>query len=352
LETDTIEAGAAQLAGTLLESRRLAAPVTAESGEIVHTIRGALMAHNLNDTVPHVQAVDFAAQFFVAPSATVAVTYGAATHVGNVRDNNEDHFAVIHRFRSQHMLATNLPRENLHAFRDEAYAFVVTDGLGGAAGGELASRLVLEEAWELSAQASSWIMRFSDLSAQQVRKRLDAYATRMHERLIKLAESNPRLEGMGTTWTSAYVTGWDAVLAQVGDSRAYLLRDGNLRQLTRDHTLAQELVDRGVDRDKTERFRNVVTNTFGGKTTETRVDVDHVKLQNGDRLLLCTDGLTELVAETKIAEIISRADSPQPAVNALIKAALDAGGNDNITVVLAAFHEVKNKENAGEETSV
>lgn len=308
------------------------------------------MSHNLTDTVPHVQAEDFASRFFVTPSATVAVTYGAATHIGNVRDNNEDHFAVIHRFRSQHLLATNLPRENLHAFRDEAYVFVVTDGLGGAASGELASRLVLEEAWELSAQASSWVMRFKDLSTQQIRERLDAYAAKMHEKLIKLSESNPRLEGMGTTWTSAYITGWDAVLAHVGDSRAYVYRDGTLRQLTRDHTLAQELIDRGVDRDKTKRFRNVVTNTFGGKTTEAKVDVEHITLQNGDRLLLCTDGLTELVSEPKIAEIIRMAESPQPAVSALIKAALDAGGQDNITVVLASFHEVKSGENAGEKT--
>lgn len=299
------------------------------------------MSQNLRDTVPFLAADDFASRFFVTPSASVGVTYGGATHVGNVRDNNEDHFSVIHRLRSQHFLLTNLARENLPAFRDEAYAFVVADGLGGAAAGELASRLVMEEAWELSAQASSWVMKFHDLSAQQIRERLDAYVARMHEKLVKLSEGNPQLEGMGTTWTSAYTAGWDAVLAHVGDSRAYLHREGELCQLTRDHTLAQELADQGIERERSDRFRNVVTNTLGGKRSEAIPDVEHIALQSGDRLLLCTDGLSDLVSDQQIAEIVRTVETPQAACDALIAKALKAGGKDNVTVVLAAFSEVK-----------
>jgi len=295
---------------------------------------------DLKDTVHLEVQEDFASRFFVEPSVGIAVSYGGATHVGNVRENNEDHFAVIHRFRSQHLLLTNLPRENLPNFRDEAYAFIVADGLGGAAAGELASRLVMEEAWELSAQATSWVMKFHDATSQQLRERLEAYTTRMHEKLLKIAEENPRLHGMGTTWTSAYVLGWNAIIAHVGDSRAYLFREGNLRQLTRDHTLAQALADLGVAQEKIDSFRNVLTRTLGGKHNEAVPDAEHVVLQDGDRLLLCTDGLSDQISDADIAAVLGKVSAPQAACDALIAAALKAGGRDNITAVLAAFEKV------------
>lgn len=299
------------------------------------------MSQRLSDTAPFVAPEDFASRFFVGSSPAINVTYGGASDIGNVRDNNEDHFAVIHRFRSQHMLLSNLPRENVPAFRDEAFVFVVTDGMGGAAAGELASRFVMEEAWDLSGQASSWVMRIHDISSQQLQERLDAYASRMHEKLIRLSKDDPKLDGMGTTWTSAYVVGWDAVLAHVGDSRAYLYRDGELKQLTRDHTLAQELEDRGVARENTERFRNVLTNSLGGKHSEAIADVQHLTLEHDDRLLLCTDGLSDQVDKNMVVQILKKADTPQSACDMLISAALKAGGKDNITAIVAAFRRAE-----------
>ena len=299
------------------------------------------MARHLGDTATFTTGGDFASRFFVPPAPALDVRYGGATHPGKVRDNNEDHFAIIHRCRSQHFLSTNLSRENLPAFRDEAYGFIVADGLGGEAAGEMASRLVMEESWELSAQASSWIMKFSGMPDQQVRKRINAYAARIHERLKDAARDNPKLEGMGTTWTSVYVVGWDAILAHVGDSRAYLFRDKTLKRFTRDHTLAQELLDRGVPPEMTTNFRNVVTKTFGGERDEVIPDVEHFVLQDNDQLLLCTDGLTDCVTEEEIIKILEAGKIPDVTCDDLIAKALEGGGKDNVTVVLATFHEVK-----------
>lgn len=299
------------------------------------------MARNSDDTAIVATGGDFASRFFVPPAPPMDVRYGGATHPGKVRDNNEDHFAIIHRCRSQHFLSTNLSRENLPAFRDEAYGFIVADGLGGEAAGEMASRLVMEESWELSAQASSWIMKFSGLPDQQVRKRINAYAARMHEKLKETARENPKLEGMGTTWTSIYVIGWDAIVTQIGDSRAYLFRGKTLERLTRDHTLTQELLDRGVPPEMTTNFRNVVTRTLGSEQDEVIPDVDHLVLQDGDQLLLCTDGLTDCVSEEEIVKILEARTTPDETCDALIAKALDGGGKDNVTVVLATFHEVK-----------
>lgn len=295
----------------------------------------------MEDTATFSTQGDFASRFFVPPPEPVNISYGAATHQGKVRSNNEDHYAIIHRSRSQHFLSTNLEREQLPAFRDEAYGLIVADGIGGAAAGELASRLVMEGAWELSAQASSWVMRFSGLSDQEVRNRINAYVAKIHERLLSVANANPKYERMGTTCTSAYVVGWDAIIAQIGDSRAYVFRDGKLRRLTRDHTLAQELQDRGVAPEMTQNVSHVLTRTLGGAAEEAVPDVEHVSLRDGDKLLLCTDGLSDFVSSNEIVDILVAHASEDDACDALIAKALDAGGKDNVTVVLASFNRVK-----------
>lgn len=299
------------------------------------------MSTNLEDTIADVADQGFASRFFVEPAAAIAVQCGGASHVGRVRANNEDHFAIIRRSRAQEMLLSNLPASAFSPIASAAYLFIVADGLGGAAAGEWASRLALQKAWDLAGQATSWIMKFHDLSAQQVRERADAFATEMHRALLEYGQRDPELSGMGTTWTSAYIVAWDALIAHVGDSRAYLARRGELRQITRDHTLAQVLIDTGVPPEQTRRVRHVLTNTLGGSSEAVSPDVAHVALESGDRLLLCTDGLTELVSDREIAEVLSRTLQAQAACDALIEIALNHGGKDNVTVVLAEFTETQ-----------
>jgi PPM family protein phosphatase len=280
---------------------------------------------------------EFAGQFFVPTPVPVRVQFGGTSDVGRVRKNNEDHFAIIRRQRSQEIMLSNLPAGVFPPSTDTSYCFIVADGMGGAAAGEWASRLALQTAWDLAGQASSWVMRFRDLSAQQIRERAEAFASGIHQTLLEYGQADAELYGMGTTWTSAYVVGWDALLIQVGDSRAYVFRRGELCQLTRDQTLAQELIDNGVPPEKTRGVRNILTNTLGGKRDSVTPEVEHLVLEDGDRLLLCSDGLTELVSDQEIGEIVGSTSPPQAACDALVQSALNHGGKDNVTVLLAEF---------------
>jgi protein phosphatase len=160
----------------------------------------------------------------------------------------------------------------------------------------------------------------------------------MHRTLREMGEADPDLAGMGTTWTSIYVVGCNALLVQIGDSRAYLWRKQAIRQITRDQTLAQVLIDTGVPAEKTVGVRHILTNSLGGKSDVIVPRVGHVHLKDGDRLLLCTDGLTDQVSSNQIAEVLNSPLGPQAACDALVRLALDHGGKDNITVVLAEFH--------------
>jgi protein phosphatase len=152
------------------------------------------------------------------------------------------------------------------------------------------------------------------------------------------AEAQPQLFGMGTTLTACYSTGPALFVLHAGDSRAYLFRGGALRRLTRDHTLSQEMIDAGSaepESDAEMDQRHVLTNWVGGGSV--KVDVEHHQLADGDRLLLCTDGLTDLVSEVEIAALLDAHPRPDDACRALVDRALDCGGFDNITVVLAYY---------------
>jgi len=140
--------------------------------------------------------------------------------------------------------------------------------------------------------------------------------------------------------TAARTVGPDAFIGHVGDSRVYLFRGGSLQQLTRDHTLAQQLVDAGAIPSVSAASRymqNMLVNCLGARKREVHVEVHHLGLSDGDRLLLCTDGLTDLVADDQIAQILARDAAPDDTCRALVDAALDRGGKDNVTVVLAKY---------------
>jgi protein phosphatase len=286
----------------------------------------------------------FAAEFFVPPSSPINVDFGAASHIGLARSSNEDHFAVFRRIRAHEVVLTNLAQDDIVVASDEdeifghiltTYLLVVADGMGGAAAGETASRVAIQRAFDLTDQASSWVMRLRSLAAQQIQERIDAYVAEIHRTLRAMGEADSNLAGMRTTWTSSYIVGWDAVIVQIGDSRAYLSRRGDLRQITRDQTLAQALIDCGIPPEETRHANKILMNTLGGRTVSTVPDIVHLALEHADRLLLCSDGLTRHVSDSEIAEVLGGTLLPQAACDALIKIALDRGGKDNVTVVLA-----------------
>jgi protein phosphatase len=265
----------------------------------------------------------------------VSVTFAARSHPGHVRPNNEDHYLVIERRRTRSVLLTNLPEGFLRPADDVAYVLAVADGMGGAAFGELASMLALRSGWDQSPQAIKWTWIINDREIEELKERIELIFQRIDESLKEHARQEPDYAGMGTTLTGAYTVGPEAFIGHVGDSRAYLYHEGTLTQLTHDHTLAQQCLDAGLVPSRT--WHHVLTNCLGASEQGVHVDFHHVRLADNDQLLLCTDGLTDAVGRDEIAGILGQNASPEETTKHLVDRALQRGGEDNVTVVLARY---------------
>ena len=270
------------------------------------------------------------------------VDLGAISHQGLVRENNEDSFLVMKFGRSLENLLTNLDKELLEQnYVMSGYGMLVADGMGGMAGGDVASRLALSKLLELIIDTSDWtlaLQRQKDVTT--VLERMTDRFLQIDEVLRKEADIDRTLQGMGTTLTVAGALGSDLIIGHVGDSRAYLLHEDKLTQLTTDHTLAQALIDAGVARpdDPASRsMRHVLTAAVGSLGDQIDPQVQRFKLSGSDKLLLCTDGLTEMVDDETIAQVLSEAKSAQDACQDLVDLSLAGGGTDNVTVVIAHF---------------
>jgi protein phosphatase len=244
--------------------------------------------------------------------------------------------------RSLENLMTNLDEDLFEpAYFMRGYGLLVADGMGGMAAGDVASRLALSKLIELIVDTSDWTL------ALQRHQDVTTVLERMTERFLQIddilrseADRDQTLRGMGTTLTVAGALGNDLIIGHVGDSRAYLLHEGKLKQLTTDHTLAQALIDAGVanpDDPASRSMRHVLTAAVGSLGEQIDPQVLRFKLHDGDQLLLCTDGLTETVDDATIGQILREAKSAQTACQDLVDLALSGGGTDNITVVLARF---------------
>ncbi len=289
------------------------------------------------ETVEFSFSPSFADSFFAGTQDPIVPEFGSATHKGLVRLENQDHYAIVERSRSQVVLDTNMPTDDLPDMLEKTHLLVVADGMGGGAFGKLASRLAIRTVWELAGRASNWIMKFTDEDSLEVRKRLDAYSQRVQQEFQERQLENPKYSRMGTTWTSAYLVNQHVLIAHLGDSRAYLWDGKSLRKLTRDQTVAQDYIDGGVPAEAVKQFRHVLTNCFGTCEEEATFDFHHVQIQAKDVLLLCTDGLTELVSENEIRTAVETMSNPQTTCDQLLQSALDRGGTDNITIILTRF---------------
>jgi len=274
-------------------------------------------------------------------ASQVRVDASGLSDRGKVRTENEDHFLVARVGRSLDTLLTSLPSGEVpERFDETGYVMMIADGMGGAAAGEMASRMATSTLVNIFLDVPDWIMKLDDDSAGKVMRRAVGYYQKVDTALADMARADPQLRGMGTTMTVGYSIGRDLFVFHVGDSRAYLFRDGKLRQLTRDHTHVQKLVDAGMitrEEAATHRLRHVLTNAIGGKEKAIDVDVLRLELADGDRLLLCTDGLTEVVDDDEIADVLGRGKAPEIVCRSLVDLALERGGPDNVTVVTARF---------------
>ncbi len=282
-----------------------------------------------------------AAGLTAAAQQTMKVEFGASSHVGKVRAMNQDHYSIFRVARSLDVLSTNLPGGEIPQKVEEfGYAMVVADGMGGMAGGERASILAIQTGIRLVLEAPKWALKIDEQEALQLIDRMRVYFQQVDATLIRETLHDPSLTGMGTTLTVAYSVGNHAFVVHAGDSRAYLLRDGRFRQITRDHTLAQSLADAGkipAESVGAHSGRHVLVNFAGGPRRGIEPEVGTLELMEGDRLLLCTDGLTGMVTDPEIVAVLNKHHDPKLAAQALIERALDKGGRDNVTVLIARY---------------
>jgi PPM family protein phosphatase len=261
----------------------------------------------------------------------IRVVLSAQTDLGRTRDHNEDTFLVADLTKGTTELVTGSaligPRGSL---------FMVADGMGGAAAGEVASAMATDiifrhllSTWSTSNEASG------DEFTLRIREAVEL----ANERIHGYAREHPDVRGMGTTATVVGVFGSRLHLAQVGDSRAYLIRQGSAVQLTKDQSLMQRLIDAGEMTEEqaaqSER-RNIILQALG-PDPRIRVDVTYQDLSRNDVLVICSDGLSGQVRREEIAEAVTGARDVDAAASRLIDLANDRGGPDNITVVVVRF---------------
>ena len=232
------------------------------------------------------------------------VSIGAKTDVGRVRKGNEDAMLV------------------------DAPLFVVADGMGGHLAGDVASATAVET-----------IKRNAAEQPPLEPSHLESYVRAANKAIWEKALEDTQLQGMGTTCTLLFLDGATAHIAHVGDSRAYLLRDGEFSQLTEDHTLVERMVREGkLQRDEAARHpqRSIITRALGVES-DVEVDLSTFEVTEGDRVLLCSDGLSSMVNDAAIESILRDATGAEGAADGLVQAALEAGGEDNVTVVVLDF---------------
>jgi protein phosphatase len=264
------------------------------------------------------------------------VDFHGQTDPGKVRPTNEDHFHIVQFGRYLRTLASSLPAgEAREEVGDPGYAFAVADGVGGRAGGEVASRLAVSLLIECALRTPDWILGREDHLLAKV---LDRFAERfraVNSGVLTRSESEPGLRGMGTTLSVALSRGDDLLVVHLGDSRVYLLRRERIHRLTHDHTASQPAGD-PAEADAY-RFRRVLTRAIGMPQTGGDPDLYHYKLEDGDRVLLCTDGLTDMVDDWTIGRELGKAAATADACRTLVELALERGGRDNVTVVVASY---------------
>src|SRR5438552_1233956 len=263
----------------------------------------------------------------------VRIQVSAKTDLGKTRDHNEDRFLVADLTRGEAPLQAPV-RE--HDVGERGTLLIVADGMGGAAAGELASQMAADSIYDQMIR--TWRSE-KEATPQRFAYRLKESVEVANGQIHSYAKAHPEVRGMGTTTTAVGILHDHVYLSQVGDSRAYLIRNGQAVQLTKDQSLMQRLVEAGElteeEAARSER-RNIILQALG-PDPKVKVDLTYQEVRKGDILVLCSDGLSGQVKKEEIAEIVTRERDLQAACDRLIALANERGGPDNITVVIARF---------------
>jgi protein phosphatase len=264
------------------------------------------------------------------------------TDTGKVRRNNEDQFLIADLNKSMLIHQTSLSHDDHTRLfgTSQGQLLLVADGMGGHEAGEQASRLAVETLSDYIINTRDWFYRQCEEQEEDLKDELREALEQCQQRVTAASESRPELHKMGTTLTLAYLLWPRLFVVHAGDSRCYLLRGQRLEQITRDHTMAQKLVESGMlraDEAHESRWSHVLWNCIGGGSTDLQPDVYKAHLEVGDSLLLCTDGLTAHLGDEEIAALLGEKAGAVDTCRRLVDAAIERGGQDNITVIVAHF---------------
>jgi protein phosphatase len=271
------------------------------------------------------------------------------TDTGKVRPTNEDQFLIASLSKSLLVHQSSLSQEDhTRVFGgSEGMLLLVADGMGGHAAGKQASTIAVEAMQHHVLNAMPWFFRLHDCREDDFIDELKASMESCQQSIERAAAANPARRGMGTTLTMAYVLWPRLYVVHAGDSRCYLFRGGRLERITTDHTVAQQLVDRGAipaAEAQQSRWSHMLWNCLGGGTHDLTPEVYKATLEVGDTLLFCTDGLTTCVREESMASVLKENLSAEQACRRLVDAAHQVGARDNVTVVVARFRDVEQVE--------
>ena len=244
-------------------------------------------------------------------TSMISLRTGHVSITGNFRDNNEDNYFID----------------------DGQRFFIVADGMGGQNAGEKASAIAVD----VIPKQLQELMNFDGGSRDDAVSAIDRSVEEANSEIMALSELDPSTRNMGTTVVLMVQSGDNFYIGGVGDSRVYLLRDGNLTQLTKDHSLTQALLEAGTineEEAKTHRYRNVLYRYLGTKDGAAGTDALEITPNTGDRYFLCSDGVTDGIGDDEITSVLSSSDDPQELAESLVNAALAGGSRDNITAVV------------------
>jgi protein phosphatase len=274
-------------------------------------------------------------------SSSVKVAIAARSHRGAAQRFNDDHYLVVRVGRTQETLATSLSDADVPSrFEENGYAMLVADGLGEAGSGSVASRVALSTIAHCALDQGKWNVRIGAETAAEIRDRAQEYYDRADAEVFAKSLTGPLLSGIATSLTAAYSAGDNLFVVHVGHSRAYLFRRGLLTLLTRDHTLERHLAkSKGpvAVEQRAQDLGHSLTDAIGADGAPPLVDVEQFRLLNGDAVLLCTNGLTDVIGEAQIANVLALPRQPGEQCDILTDLAKQRGGEDNVTVVLAQY---------------
>ena len=273
-------------------------------------------------------------------SSAMAVDVAAESVRGKWRGHNTDHYLAVRTSRLQETLVTSLGTADLPPrFEESAYGLLVADGLGEDAGGARASRIALSTLAHLSIEYGKWNVRVDLDTVGDIVQQAEFLYRRVNDAVTEAGRAHSDLVDMATSLTALYVADDDLFIFHVGHSSAYLFRDGVLRRVTAMHTLDAQRPDAGRPTPRArprQDLRHLVTETMGTRTTP-ELAIEHLKLSGGDRLLLCTNGLTDVITEDEIANTLAARRGPKGDCRCLIDLAREAESTDDVTVMVADY---------------